>query len=59
MQRCQVHKAGQWRKNEVLRACGKGREEKVTEYNTCDISENSNDLVERRDREEFCREGNK
>lgn len=34
--------------NEVFRACGKDGEEKVTEYNTCDISENSNDLVERR-----------
>lgn len=45
--------------NEVFRGCGKGREEKVTEYNSCDMSENSDDLVERRGREEFCREGNK
>lgn len=58
MQRCQVHKAGRGG-NEVFRACGKGREEKVTECHTCDISEDSDDLVERRGREEFCREGNK
>lgn len=45
--------------NEVFRGCGKGREEKVTEYDSCDISENSDDLVERMVREEFCREGNK
>lgn len=45
--------------NEVFRACGKGREEKVTECHTCDISEDSDNLVERRGREEFCREGNK
>lgn len=56
MQRCQKHKAGHWGKW-GLQGMWEGQGRKVTEYDSCDISENSDDLVERMVREEFCREG--